>query len=371
MALTAGAVAAGPVPAAGAFAAGATVASAERYGSGHINDTYRVSLEGLDGRRQILLQRLNPLVFPQPEALMANIAAVSSHLAGKLEAEGLPDRERRMLTPIPTNRGAHLVRDVSGAAWRAYEFIPGAVSFDVVTTAQQAREAARAFGRFQRRLLDYQGPELAETLPGFHHTPRRFAAFERAVEADAFERAADCRPEIEQVLARRSLAHRLLDASADIPTRVTHNDTKLNNVLLDEESGEGLCVIDLDTVMPGFSLYDFGDLVRTATRRAPEDETELAKIDVDAELFAAVAQGYLLEMGPHLTPAERRLLVVSGQLITFEVGMRFLTDYLEGDVYFRVHHPDHNLARARSQLTFVAALERRQPELEVLLEGLR
>ncbi len=341
------------------------------HGSGHMNETYAVTLEQGGARCRYVLQRLNSHVFTDPQAMMANVERVTRHLSAQLEAEGVPDVDRRVLSWVPARGGGLLFRDPEGAAWRACRFVEGARSVDVPESPRQAYEAARAFGLFQLRLLELPAASLGVTLPGFHHTVERLGHFRAVLAADPAGRAASCGPEIELALSREELAASLLDlaAAGAMPWRVTHNDCKVNNVLLDDATGEGLCVVDLDTVMPGLALWDFGDLVRTATCRAAEDERALGRVEVEPELFAAVARGYLSAMGPYLTAAERDHLVTAGQLITFETGLRFLTDHLDGDRYFRIHRPGHNLDRCRSQFALLASLERREAELSRLAAG--
>jgi Ser/Thr protein kinase RdoA (MazF antagonist) len=359
-----------PEEVARAFAIDGRFVSAERYGSGHINDTWAAAFERGGERVRYLVQRLNLHVFADPDALVANVARVTAHLRRKLADAGTGDVERRVLALVPARAGGLLHRDAAGGAWRAYVFIEGARSHDRAATPGLAREAARAFGSFQRLLLDYDGPRLHATLPGFHDTRRRLAALREVLARDAHGRAAQARAEIDFALAREALAGRLLDlhAAGKLPERVTHNDTKINNVLIDDATGEGVCVIDLDTVMLGLSLYDFGDLVRTAALTAAEDETDLARVEVDVALFAAVARGWSEALGDALLPLEREHLLAAGQLITFETGLRFLTDHLDGDLYFRIHRPGHNLDRCRTQFALLRSLEAREDELQEALD---
>jgi Ser/Thr protein kinase RdoA (MazF antagonist) len=335
--------------------AGAFVA-AEPYGSGHINDTYRV----IYSARPYILQRINHLIFKNPVALMENIERVTTHLQTKLQ-----NGERRALRLVPTHTGQKFHRDTAGNYWRAYRFIDRARSYDAVSSPRQAYEAARAFGRFQQQLADLPAPRLHDTIPDFHHTPKRFEAFAAALAADKMNRAASAKPEIEFALRHRALASVLVDAG--LPERITHNDTKFNNVMLDDTTGEGICVIDLDTVMPGLVLYDFGDMVRTTTSPALEDERDLSKVTMQFPMFEALVRGYLSSAGEFLTPAERQHLAVSGQLITFEIGLRFLTDYLSGDTYFKVHRPGHNLDRTRTQFRLVESIQQQTDAMERLV----
>ena len=344
--------------------------AAEPYGGGHINDTFRAEYRLPDGGRiRYLHQRINQSVFPDPVAVMENIDRVSAWLQQRIAEEGLPDPERRCLQVIPTRDGRAMYLTPEGEAWRTYNFVEGASTWEVVQSPAMAREAARAFGRFQRLLVDLPGPRLNEVLHRFHHTPERFQQFEDAFRKDPQGRAVGASPEIEFALRRVPLCHWLLDLyyEGEAPERITHNDTKLNNVMIDDATGEGICVVDLETVMPGLSLYDFGDLARTASTRASEDEQDLARVRVDPELFLALAEGYLAETRSFLTEAEQAHLVTSGMVITFEVGLRFLADHLRGDEYFRIHRPGHNLERARTQFALVRSMEEQRRELEELL----
>ena len=347
---------------------GGRLVSAIRWGSGHINDTFAASFAGPSGPFRLVLQRLNRHVFPEPEKVMRNASGVTRHLQARLLASGVPDAERRALHLVPARDGADFLLDDAGEPWRAWRFVEGARSVDVVDEPRTAFEAARAFGEFQRLLLDYDGPPLHETLPLFHHTPTRWARLAKAAEADTAGRAAGAAAEVDFALAREPLSRLLvsLQESGDAPRRATHNDTKVNNVLLDEATGEGLCVIDLDTVMPGLSLCDFGDLVRTAASPSAEDERDLSKVGVRDDLFAALVRGYLSSAGGFLTPAERDCLVGSAKVIVFTIGLRFLTDHLEGDVYFRIHREGHNLDRARTQFALLRSLEVREDALRRL-----
>ncbi len=334
-------------------------AGARSWGSGHINDTYRVEVEQGGCIVPYILQRINTNVFKDPVMLMDNVARVTAHIRRRLESRPDADPTRQGMTLIPTLDGASYLSCDDGTCWRMYIFILKANVYDQVASPQQAFEAARAFGAFQAMLRDLPGPPLGEVIPNFHNTPWRFANLQRAVEADTMNRAAQCRPEIEFALSRQSMTGLVVEklSNGELPSRVTHNDTKINNVLFDEATGKGLCVIDLDTVMPGSVLYDFGDEIRTTTVSAAEDERDLSKVVVRRDLLDSLVAGYLESAGDFLTPAERELLVFSGRLITFEIGLRFLTDFLEGDVYFKVHRDGHNLDRCRTQFEMVRQLE--------------
>lgn len=341
--------------------------SAAPYGTGHINDTYCVGFDQGGTRVRYILQRVNHNVFKNPAALMDNIRRVTAHLAQKMAGE--PAANRRVLTLIPAQDGNCFCRDEAGSFWRAYVFIENARTFDAVESPKQAFEAAKAFGHFQRLLADLPAPRLHDTIPDFHHTPKRFTALERAITADVANRAKLAKPEIEFALRRKAICSVLLDAN--LPERVTHNDTKFNNIMLDDATGEGICVIDLDTVMPGLALYDFGDMVRTTTSPAKEDEQDLSKVRMQFPMFEALARGYLESAAGFLTQAERQLLAFSGKLITFEIGLRFLTDFLAGDTYFKVHRENHNLDRCRTQFRLVESIEQQEEKMNQLVEGLR
>jgi aminoglycoside phosphotransferase (APT) family kinase protein len=334
--------------------------------TGWINETLVAVFE--EGGRPVryVQQRINRAVFPEPERVMENVARVTAHVLAKLEREGAPERERRALCLVPARDGAPCWRDPAGETWRTWRYVEGASSRDVVGTPAEAGAAAEAFARFQAQVADLPGPRLHETIPGYQDARRRFEQLLAAVRADAAGRLAGCRVEVDFVTAREPMVDRLNDLRAvgALPERITHGDTKINNVLLDDRTGEALCVIDLDTVMPGFAVYDFGDLARTAATRAAEDERDLARVRVDPELFAAIAAGWLRGAGDALAPAERAELVFAARLLPLVIGMRFLADHLAGDRYFRCDRPGHNLDRARAQLALAADFERRAGELE-------
>ena len=340
--------------------------SATPTGSGHINDSYRADFRMAGQASSYLLQRINHHIFTDPAALMQNIQRVTAHLAAKLA--GKPDSHRRCLTVIATRESVAWHVDAGGNYWRAYRFIEQARSFDVIESTSQAFEAAKAFGNFQCQLADLPLPRLHDTIPDFHHTPRRFAQLELAITADVANRASIASAEIDFALQRQTFTRSLLDAQ--LPERVTHNDTKLNNVLLDDRTGEGLCVIDLDTVMPGLAPYDFGDMVRTSTTAAAEDEQDLSKVTMQFPLFEAVARGYLASAGGFLNAAERGHLVTAAGLIAFEQGIRFLADYLAGDTYYKTHRAGQNLDRCRTQFRLVASIEEQEEAMRRLVESI-
>lgn len=353
-----------------AFALQGEVVAAAPHGSGHINDTYAVVVSQAGAPVRYIFQRINHTIFKDVPALMDNILRVTSHQRARLA--GADDASRRALTVVPARSGEPFVRDEHGRWWRAYLFIEKALTYDKIESLAQAREAARAFGEFQRLVADLPGERLRETIPGFHDTPRRYAAFEAAAQADTAGRAAGVAEELFFARSRRPLASLLVDllAGGHVPERVTHNDTKLNNVMLDDATGYGVCVIDLDTVMPGLSLYDFGDMVRTGTNAALEDETDLSKVVARPEMFAALAEGFLAGCGDSLNATERAHLALAGQVMTYEVGLRFLTDHLQGDVYFKIKRPGHNLDRARNQFALLRSLEAQASRFQAVVEKL-
>jgi hypothetical protein len=338
------------------------------YGSGHINDTILVTYQDEDDGsiKRYLHQRINHHVFHDPSLVMSNIEKITEQQRRILLESGHPDVDRMAMQLIRTPEGTTWCKDADGYYWRTYDFIENAMTYDVVDQPELAFEAGRAFGDFQKLLLDIDPSEIHETIPHFHDTPKRLSDLAAAVAADPYNRVRKCRGELALAFSYAWLAPKLLDLNAQglIPTRVTHNDTKINNVLFDTQSPRAICVIDLDTVMPGLSLYDFGDLMRTATCRAAEDEQDLGLIEVDQDLFKALIQGYLSTTREFLTPAEKENLVLSGMLITYELAVRFLTDYLNGDVYFKVHRERHNLDRARTQFKLVQSMERQREALE-------
>jgi Ser/Thr protein kinase RdoA (MazF antagonist) len=337
------------------------------YGSGHINDTYAATYDQAGAAVRYIHQRINGHVFRQPVQLMENVARVLSHTASRLE--GVPDADRRVLTLVPARDGRPYVIDEAGAVWRTYRFIEHTRTHDIVETPAQAEVAARAFGQFQALLADLPGARLHDTIPDFHHTRRRFDACAAAIAGDPCNRALDARDATAFALAREADADRLLDAAArgEVPERVTHNDTKINNVLMDATTGEALCVVDLDTTMPGLVAYDFGDMVRTATNVAAEDEPDPTRVHSRPEMFEALVRGYLSSAGSFLTQAEIAWLPFAGLLLAYEQGLRFLSDHLQGDTYYPVRRPGHNLERARAQFALVTSIERQMDAYEAIV----
>lgn len=358
--------------AARAFGGAAAYLHAEPHGSGHIHQTWVASYGSPEAPRRRLLQRLNTAVFPDPEGLMQNLRRVCDHIQQKLRASRIGDPERRSLRLVPTRSGAWLHADSRGGRWRAFDFIEGTHSVDRVAGPEQAFLAARAFGEFAAQLSDLPGPRLADTIPHFHDLDRRLEAFERSVREDRHGRCARAEREAQRLrLALEGLEGQLSAARfAALPRRIAHHDCKLNNLLLDTRSGEAICVIDLDTVMEGSLLSDFGGLVRTATCRAAEDEADPARIDVEMDLFEALARGYLEATRGLLSAEERDLLYAAGTFHTLLDATRFLTDHLEGDVYYQIQHEGQNLDRARAQLRLAERMLERSGEMAATIERL-
>jgi hypothetical protein len=339
---------------------------------GHINETYMATYNQGGTLVRYIHQKINQMVFKDPLAVMDNLMRVTTHLRRRLEAEGARDVTRKALTIVPARDGKSYFCNGVGDYWRTFVFVERAQTFESVQTARQAYEAGRAFGRFQHLLVDLPGKRLVETIPHFHHTRRRFEALLKAVAVDQYHRAAAAAREIDFALKHENIVDVLQKAldRGEIPERVAHNDTKFNNVMLDWESGEALCVLDLDTVMPGSVLYDFGDMVRTTTSPTLEDEKDLSKVVMQMPMFEALAHGYLESAAPFLTETERSYLVFSGKLITFTIGLRFLTDFLSGDKYFRIHRPEHNLDRCRTQFRLVESIDEQEPAMQRMVKGL-
>jgi len=337
-----------------AFDFGAPVDHAERFGEGHINDTFLVD----GGAGRFILQRLSPAAFKEPGKLMENVVGVTEYLGREIRRQG-GDPSRETLTVVPTREGGTFFTDSEGCVWRVFPFVEGTVCYQAAETPELFAASGRAFGRFQRLLRGYPASTLHETIPHFHDTEDRLARFKAAVAADPLGRARGCQKEIDFVLAREADCSVALQALRDglLPLRVTHNDTKLNNVLVDERTGQALCVIDLDTVMPGLSINDFGDSIRFGANHNAEDEPDQSRVHFDPDLFAAYTAAFLEEAGDALTEAEVRYLPWGAKLMTLECGMRFLTDYLEGDSYFHISRPGQNLDRARTQFKLVADME--------------
>jgi len=345
-----------------------TLLGAVRYGSGHINDTFCLVCQPQEGNAvRFILQGLSVTAFPRQAELMENFVGVTAHLRRKIEAAG-GDVMRETLNLIPTRDGKPYYTDATGKTWRLMPFVEGTVCLQKATP-ELFEASARAFGRFQLLLSDYPAHTLHETIVNFHNTEDRFAKFLAALEADKLGRAKEVQAEVAFVMDRKadcSVAVRAL-RDGKLPLRVTHNDTKLNNILIDEKTQEGICVIDLDTTMPGLSIYDFGDSIRFGANHSAEDEKDLSKVNFDIELYKRYTRGFLEGAQGGLTDAELEYLPWGAKLMTLECGIRFLTDYLDGDNYFHIHYPEQNLDRCRTQFKLVADMEQQWTQMHEIV----
>ncbi|MDR2797035.1 MAG: aminoglycoside phosphotransferase family protein [Treponema sp.] len=331
----------------------------EPFGSGHINHTYRSQWNQAGTRVRYTHQRINEKVFVRPDEVMENIERVTRHIAEKLKREGTADRSRRVLSVVPSWDGKSWVRDDHGGWWRTYLFIEGTHSLEVVQSPGEARFLGKSVGCFQKQLADLEGPRLHETIPDFHHMEKRYVRFYDAVSQDLCRRVKDAEAEIAFMRENEERGGMLIRAlkSGAIPERICHNDTKMNNILIDDQDKDARCVVDLDTVMPGTSLFDVGDLIRTVTARAEEDEQDIALVAFDCTLFEGLINGYLSEASEFLLPGEKALIPESGRNITQIMALRFLTDYLEGDHYYKTTRPRHNLDRCRNQIARIRSMD--------------
>jgi len=337
--------------------------------NGHINNTIEV-IYNVGGKEiKHLLQQINTNAFKNPDELMANVDYVTSFLRDKVKAEG-GDTERETLYCKPTVDGKKYITDKKGRVWRLYNFVDNAFSYDTIESPEVFYAAGKAFGEFQRKLADFPIDRLYDTIPDFHNTAVRYVNFTKSLEKDAYSRAQFCAPEIEFVKARRRETFVLtgLCSIGDIPIRVTHNDTKLNNIMFDKTTNKPLCVVDLDTVMPGLSVYDFGDAIRFGANTAVEDEKDVSKVSLDLNLYEQYVRGFLTGVGNSLTPAEIEYMPFGAKMMTFECGMRFLTDYLDGNIYFKYAYPEHNLVRCRTQFALVADMEKKFEEMKEITQ---
>ncbi len=353
------------------FAIAGDFVGGEEVHSGHINSTYIASYKTPNGEvGRYIFQRINENVFKDPLAVMRNVEMVTRHINWKV-LRVKRDLGGQTLNLYPARGGRFYARGEGGGIWRCYNFIEGCRTYDIVENTRQAYQAAHAFGSFQDLVSDIPVEDIEETIPDFHNTPKRYARLMEVVAADPMGRLASAQAEVDFVKAREGIVSRLIDLrdAGVLPERITHNDTKINNVMIDVETDEAVCVVDLDTVMPGLSLYDFGDMVRSAVSPAAEDEKDLSKVEMRMPMFEALAEGYM-DACDCLCDAEIDQLAFSGKLISLEIGIRFLTDYLEGDVYFKTQHDTHNLDRTRTQLKLVEKLEEKESEMEAFVQRL-
>ncbi|MDO9580371.1 MAG: aminoglycoside phosphotransferase family protein [Bacteroidales bacterium] len=344
-----------------------TFKNGEPYGNGHIHDTFRIETKEKE-KDNYILQRLNNKVFKNIPELQHNIERVTVHLKNKLKAIPGSDIKRECLILIPSREGESWIIDKNGNYWRMYIFISNHRSYNIVDSADKAYEGGKAIGRFQAMLSDMPGGPLFDTIPMFHNIENRLEIFNQKIKEDPVKRAASVGEEINEVLIRAEEMKIILKLGDEkkIPLRITHNDTKFNNILLDEND-KALCVIDLDTVMPGYVHYDFGDAIRTVANSSSEDEEDLSIIKMDITLFKAYAEGYLSETGDTLNDIEKEYLAFAPKLITYTIALRFLTDFIDGDNYFKIHHELHNLQRARAQLRLVMSMEQQYGEMKRII----
>ncbi len=353
--------------AAAAYDFGGEIVSIEPYGGGHINDTFLVVT---DRGEEWVLQRINGYVFPNPEQIMENIIGVTNFIAKKLIRAG-EDPDRGTLTVKETKTGRFHYVDRDGNFWRVTKNIPNTTAYEFADSVERLYESGAAFGRFQKMLADYPADTLYETIPHFHDTPARFEQLMTAVREDRAGRLGEVGAEIAFAKAREADCGALTELlqKGELPLKVTHNDTKMSNVLLDNETGKAVCVIDLDTVMPGLAAFDFGDSIRAGATTAAEDEADLEKVHFSLPFYKAYAEGFLGEAGASLTEREIKTLPIGAKLMTLEVGMRFLADYLNGDVYFKTDYPEHNLVRARNQFKLVSEMEQHIDEMNEIVSA--
>lgn len=345
-------------------------AQCEPCDSGHINDTFVVTcIKGNGKPIRYILQRININIFKSPEKLMENIKNVTTHLKEKIKAVG-GNPERETLNLIDTINGKTFYVSSLGDYWRSYAFIEGAKTYQIVENLKHFYNAGKALGNFELLLADFPVEKLHETIPDFHNTRKRYEAFLEALLKNVMNRAKDVQKEIDFVLSHENETSILLNLVKEgkLPLRVTHNDTKFNNVMIDDETGEGICVIDLDTIMQGLSLDDFGDSIRSGANPAAEDEKDLSKVCIDLELYEHFTRGFLEGTDHFLTATELQYLPFSAKIITFELGMRFLADHLNGDIYFKVHRENHNLDRARAQFKMVMDMEQKFDEMTAIVQ---
>ena len=352
------------------FVADGTFLNGEPYGSGHIHDTFRIETVERD-KDDYILQRLNNKIFKNIPELQHNIERVTVHLRNKLRTMPGSDIKRECLSLIPSRDGKSWIIDGEGNYWRMYIFISNHHSYNVVDSPDKAFEGGKAIGRFQAMLSDMPGGPLFETIPWFHNIEKRLQTFNIKISENPAGRVKSVAEEIDQIHKRAEEMKIILKLGDEgkIPLRITHNDTKFNNILLDEND-KALCVIDLDTVMPGYVHYDFGDSIRTAANTASEDENDLSRIRMDINLFKAYSEGYLSETAGTLNDVEKEFLAFAPRLITYTIALRFLTDFIDGDHYFKIHHEFHNLQRARAQLQLVKSMEGQYEDMKRIIRKL-
>ncbi len=348
------------------FSLDGTFTGYEKINNGHVNSTFTLIFEENGKTKKYVLQKVNTEAFKKPQELMANIVAVTSHIRKKNEEMNIPWTDRGTLTFLPCKDGKYFFFDDKNQCWRLYDFVDDVYTCNTIEDEQVFCNAGVAFGDFQKILSDFDGSTLFETIENFHNTVSRFENLKKAIEENRSGRLDTVKDEIEFALSHEEETHILVDLidEGKLPLRVTHNDTKLNNILFDNISNKGICIIDLDTVMPGLSLYDFGDSIRFGANTATEDEKDLSKVTLSLSLYEAYVKGYLGSAKDALTDLEKELLPMGAKMMTYECGIRFLTDYLNGDIYFHVNYPEHNLDRCRTQFELVKDMERKWTEMQ-------
>lgn len=352
------------------FHLGAALVEIAPLTQGHINDTYILRSEEKGRVVRHVLQRINHEVFKDPPAMMANIIRITEHIRGKMQKIG-SELASRQLSVVRADNGDGYWTGPEDNYWRIFDFVEQAVTYDTGDSPELAGEAARMFGWFQRMLEDLPEPVLNETIPNFHNTRLRFEQFQEVLDRDPCNRAKDAQREIDFLLENAGICDVLTDLveKGDFPCRIAHNDAKINNIMFDRHTHQGVCIVDLDTVMPGLSIYDFGDLVRTAANPAEEDEPDLSKVTLDMAMFTALARGFAMETNGFLTPIEKDHLAFGGKLITFEQFIRFFTDYLSGDVYYKIHRAGHNLDRSRTQMKLVQSIIEQEAAMNEIVQS--
>jgi len=344
--------------------------STSPYGTGHINETIASVFESGGIMSRFIHQRINHNVFKEPKKVMHNIEKILPYLHQVLSENG-EDADRGCLTLVPAVDGKSYWKTDLGNYWRTYKMIENASTYDIPQDISQVYQAAYAFGKFQKDLAGFPADVLFETIPDFHNTPKRFNKFLEGLKTDPYKRTRTARSEIQFILEHEALTSVITELLSDraVPLRITHNDTKLNNVLMDDHTGKGICVIDLDTVMPGSSLYDFGDMVRSSTATSAEDEPDIRRVGFNQAHFAQLVRGYLAAAQEFLTPIETEYLADAGLVITLEQAIRFLSDYLNGDTYYKINYTEHNLVRARTQIRLIAEMEQALPEIKQIISN--
>ena len=341
------------------------------FGNGHINDTYLVTFNQSESQVEYILRKINKYVFKNPHIVVDNTVNVIKHISDKLKEEGKKDITNNVLQLVEARDSKYYYLDKNKDFWCTLIFLKNAYTVEFVETVDQAYQAAKAFGKFQKYLLDAKIDDYGYTIPNFHNLNSRLVAFDQALENNVVNRLSTCQAEIDAINKNRNISDKITNLlkNNELPIRITHNDTKVNNVMLNKETNIGECVIDLDTVMPGTVLYDFGDMVRTSTSPVEEDEKDVSKVFMRIEIFEALVKGYLEELSSHLKEVEIENLIYGAKVIVYEQAVRFLTDYLNGDLYYNTKYEDHNLVRARTQIALLESINEQNNEMEKIVNS--